>query len=219
MRHFLAHVSIFSLLLCMIAGAAAAPATGPAPPATTPPDSYVLGAGDQIEITVFGQPDLSTTAAIKPDGMIELPLVKDVKAGGMTVAQFEAQLTRLYRKYLKAPSISVAVKQFSMNHIYVMGEVAKPGRYDLTDNMTVLDALTLAGGSTDKANLDGIHISRDEGGTGKAIPVKLKPLVQGKGAVQNPKLQSGDLVYVPRRGLNLLDILQNIGILRSVVGY
>jgi len=219
MRHFMTYVSIFALLLGIIAGAAAAPATGPGSPPSKAPDDYVLGPGDQIEITVFGQPDLSETATIKPDGMIALPLVKDVKAGGMTVAQFEAQLTRLYRTYLKAPSISVAVKQFSMNHIYVMGEVAKPGRYDLTDNMTVLDALTLAGGSTDKANLDGIHISRDEGGTSKAIAVKLNPLVQGHGATQNPKLQSGDLVYVPRRGLNLLDILQNIGILRSVVGY
>jgi polysaccharide biosynthesis/export protein len=214
MRHFIPHVFVFALLLGIIAGAAAAPV----PSTSTPPDDYVLGPGDQIEITVFGQPDLSETTTIKPDGMIALPLVKDVKAAGMTVAQLEAQLTRLYRTYLKAPSISIAVKSFSMNHVYVMGEVAKPGRYDLTDNMTVLDAFTLAGGGTNLANLDGTHVSRNEGGTSKAIAVKLNQLLQGKPA-QNLKLQSGDLVYVPRRGLNLMDILQNIGILRYAVGY
>jgi polysaccharide biosynthesis/export protein len=198
-------------------------AAAPAPPGpmsqTAPPDNYVLGAGDQIDVVVFGQPDLTTASAIRPDGMIALPLVGDVRAGGKTAPQLEAELTRLYRKYLKAPAISVAIKQFSMNHIYVMGEVAKPGRYDLTDNMTVLDALTLAGGSTNMANLDGTQISRSDGGKSKAIAVKFRQLMQGKDAGQNLRLQRGDLVYVPRRGLNLLDILQNLGTLRYAVGF
>jgi polysaccharide biosynthesis/export protein len=220
-RHSIAYLSMFLLVSCIIfvSGAAAGLPANPAQPTTTAPDDYVLGSGDQIDITVFGQPDLTATATIRPDGMIALPLVGEVKAGGETVARFEAELTRLYRKYLKAPSVSVALRQFRMNHIYVMGEVAKPGRYDLTDNMTVLDALTLAGGSTGMANLDGTHISRNEAGKSKTIAVKVNQLIQGKDAGQNLKLQSGDLIYVPRRGLNLLDILNNIGILRYAVGY
>lgn len=219
MRRIISTASVFLLVLHVIAGAAAAPSTGPVPPTAVPPANYVLGAGDQVEITVFGQPDLTTTATIRPDGMIALPLVKEVKAAGKTAPQLEAELTGLYRKYLKTPSISIAVRQFQMNHIYVMGEVAKPGRYDLTDNMTVLDALTLAGGTTDMANLDGTHIARKEDGKSKAIAVKMNQVMLGKDAAQNLKLENGDLVYIPRRGLNLLDILRNIGILRSVVGW
>lgn len=85
--------------------------------------------------------------------------------------------------------------------------------------MTVLDALTLAGGTTDRANLDGTHIARIQDGKNQAIAVKANQLILGKDGAQNLKLQNGDLVYIPRRGLNLLDILRNIGILRSATGW
>ncbi len=217
-------VLVLSVLLVvggLVTGAAAAPApANPTPTTTAPgvPDYYVLGPGDQIEVTVFGDPDLSRTVTIKPDGVIALPLIKEVKAAGKTASQLEAELTRLYSRYLKAPSVSISVRQFRMDHIYVMGEVAKPGRYDMTENMTVLDALSLAGGTTDRANLDGTHIARVEGGKSKAIPVKVNQLIQGKDAAQNVKLRNGDLIYIPRRGLTLLDILRNIGILRGALG-
>jgi len=219
MRCVVSSVSVLILVLQVLPAVAAAPSPGAVPPAPPAPENYVLGPGDQLEIIVSGQPDLTTTAAIRPDGMIALPLVGQVKAAGKTAGQLQTELTLLYKKYLKSPSVSVSVKQFLMNHVYVMGEVAKPGRYDLTDNMTVLDALTLAGGSTDMANLDGTHISRTESGKSRAIPVKVKQLIQGKDATQNVKLQTGDLIYIPRRGLNLMDILRNIGILRNAVGY
>lgn len=219
MTRLVSSLSAVLLILQVLPGTAAAPSSSAPPPGSAAPENYVLGPGDQVEITVFGQPDLTTMATIRPDGMIALPLVRQVKAAGKTAGQLETELTVLYRKYLKSPSISVSVKQFLMNHIYVMGEVAKPGRYDLTDNMTVLDALTLAGGSTNMANLDGTHISRTESGKSTAISVKVKQLIQGKDATQNLKLQTGDLIYVPRRGLNLLDILNNIGILRNAVGF
>lgn len=126
MRSIITTLSTVLLVLNMTTGALAAPSTGPAAAPAVAPDNYVLGAGDQIEVTVFGQPDLTTTAAIRPDGMIALPLVKEVKAAGKTAAQLETVLTRLYGKYLRAPSISIAVRQFRMNHIYVMGEIVKP---------------------------------------------------------------------------------------------
>ena len=179
----------------------------------------MLGAGDQIEVNVFGEPDLSRTVTIKTDGIIALPLINQVKAAGKTAAQLEGDLTRMYGKYLKAPSVSVLVRQFRMNPVYVMGEVSKPGRYDLTHEMTFLDALTVAGGATEKANLDGAQIVRVENGKSKPIPVKANQMIQGKDATQNLKLQSGDLVYVPQRGMGLMDILRNIGILRSIIGF
>lgn len=210
-------VSVFSLVLYAVTAAVGAPPTNTVP--STAPANYVLGPGDEVDITVFGQPDLTTKATVRPDGMIALPLIQQIKAGGKTAAQLETDLTQLYGKYLKHPSISVAIPKFQMNHIYVMGEVAKPGRYDLTDNMTVIDAITLAGGATGMANLDGTHVARNEGGKSKTIAVKMKQLIQGKDAAQNIALQNGDLVFIPRRGLTLADILQYIGILRGAVGY
>ena len=212
---------LFGLLLVtsLIRSVAAAPlASAPAPKASpAAPDNYVLAPGDQIEIAIFGEPDLTRTVAIKPDGVIALPLVNQVKASGKTAAQLEAELTRLDAKYLRKPSISIIVRQFRMDRVYVMGEVSKPGRYDLTDDMTVLDALTLAGGPTDKGNLDGLQVGRVENGKTKTIPIKGAQLIQGKDGAKNLSLQNGDLVFVPRRGMNLLDILQQIGLLRSVL--
>jgi polysaccharide export outer membrane protein len=205
------------LVTSLVNGPTAAPAQSPRTSLAVP-DSYVLGPGDQIEINVFGEPDLSRTVTIKPDGIIALPLVNQVKAAGRTAVQLEAELTRMYAKYLKAPSISVLVRQFRMNPIYVMGEVSKPGRYDLTYEMTFLDALTLAGGGTAMANLDGAQLVRVENGKNKAIPIKANQMIQGKAATPNLKLQPGDLIYVPRRGLGIMDILNNIGVLRMILG-
>lgn len=217
---------LFALLLVasLIRGATAAPLATPQGPATpapkaspAAPDNYVLAPGDQIEITIFGEPDLSRTVAIKPDGVIALPLVDQVKASGKTAAQLEVELARLYSKYLRKPSISVIVRQFRMDRVYVMGEVSRPGRYDVTDDTTVLDALTLAGGPTDKGNLDGLQVSRTENGKSKTIPIKVDQLIQGKDGAKNLKLQNGDLVFVPRRGMNLLEVLQQIGFLRAIL--
>ena len=219
-------VSLVALLLVLslVPGSTAAPTQSPAP--ATPaqkaspaaPDNYVLAPGDQIEITIFGEPDLTRTVAIKPDGVIALPLVNQVKASGKTAAQLESELTRLYSKFLKKPSISIIVRQFRMDRVYVMGEVAKPGRYDLTDDMTVLDAVTLAGGPSDRGNLDGLQVGRIENGKSKVIPIKLDQMIQAKNGAQNLKLQNGDLIYVPRRGMTLLEIVQQIGFFRAFLG-
>jgi polysaccharide export outer membrane protein len=217
MKHSVAMLSVLLLVLGLVDGSTAAPAQ-PTPSNPAVPDNYILGPGDQIEVNVFGEPDLTRTVTIKPDGIIALPLINQVAAVGKTAMQLEVELTRLYSKYLKKPSISVLVRQFRTNPIYVMGEVSKPGRYDLTYDMTFLDALTLAGGGTDKANLDGAQLVRVENGKSKAIPIKANQMIQGKAATPNLKLQPGDLVYVPRRGLGIMDILNNIGVLRMILG-
>jgi len=219
-------IAILSGLLLLISfggismAAPTAPPPGPpAPLPSAPPDNYILGAGDQIEVNVFGEPDLSRTVTIKPDGIVALPLIAQVKASGKTAAQLEAELTKLYGRYLRAPSVSIIVRQFRMHRVYVMGEVTKPGRYDITDDMNVLDAVTAAGGVTDKANLDAVQLSRVENGKSKAIPIKMSQLVQGKDPAQNVKLQNGDLLYVPRRGMNILEILQSILSLRGILPF
>jgi polysaccharide biosynthesis/export protein len=224
MSRGIAILSGLLLLMCVgVISVVAAPTTPPpgtpAKPPSAPPDDYILGAGDSIEVNVFGEPDLSRTVTIKPDGVVALPLINQVKASGKTAAQLEAELTKLYGKYLRAPSVSIIVRQFRMHRVYVMGEVTKPGRYDITDDMNVLDALTSAGGVTDKANLDAVQLSRVENGKSKAIPIKMSQVVQGKDPGQNMKLQNGDLLYVPRRGMTILEILQSILSLRGILPF
>lgn len=201
-------VAILSALLLLTSltnGSTAAPAP-PAGTSPVAPDNYILGPGDQLEVNVFGEPDLTRMVTIKPDGVIALPLINQVTAAGKTAAQLEAELARRYAQYLKTPSVAVLVRQFRMNPVYVMGEVSKPGRYDLIYDMTFLDALTLAGGATDRANLDGAQLVRVENGKSKAIPIKANQMIQGKAATPNLKLQTGDLIYVPRRGQGIMDI-------------
>jgi polysaccharide export outer membrane protein len=221
MKRTIAVLPVLLVAVGLAVAAAAAPAPTSPAPATPPvaPNNYVLGPGDQIQITVFDAPDLSRTVTITPDGTIDLPLINSVHAAGKTASQLEADLTARYAKYLRAPSVSVSVLQFHhASHIYVMGEVQRPGRYDLLGNMTLLDALAAAGGATGNANLDGTRIARVENGKTTSIPVKMNQLMQGKNGAQNLQLQNGDLIYVPRRGMSILEILGIIGGLISSLG-
>ncbi len=114
---------------------------------------YVLGPGDMLEIVMFGDPDLSRTVVIKPDGTIALPLIGEVKAAGMTTTQLAAHLVRLYSKYKKGPSISVGVSQFRVDRFYILGQVNRPGEYEIRPGIGILELLASAGGPTNRADL------------------------------------------------------------------
>ncbi len=156
-------------------------------------DAYVLGPGDTLEITVFGDPDLSRTVTIKPDGTITLPLIGEVKAAGKTTSQLTTELVNLYRKYLKSPSISVVVREFRVDRIYILGQVNKPGEYQVPPGVGILELLASAGGPTNRADLTKAVIIR---GSREVIQLNLlEAFVRSK----NPdvKLQSGDVLFVP----------------------
>ncbi|MDR7427334.1 MAG: SLBB domain-containing protein [Armatimonadota bacterium] len=173
-----------SLLASAVTYAAAAPA---------PSDLYVLGPGDTIEIVVFGEPDLSRTVTIKPDGTISLPLIGEVKAAGKTTAQLVAELTNLYKKYLKAPSVSVVVRELRVERIYILGQVNRPGEYQVRQGMGILELLASAGGPTTRADLAKAVIIR-----GKTETIQLN-LLQAFATNTNPdvKLQPGDVLFIP----------------------
>lgn len=189
MKHnSIALLVVCALLASLAGGAAGAPATKSAAP-----DTYVLGAGDQVEISIFGEPDLSRTAIIKPDGTIALALVNEVKAAGKTTAQLEIELTKMYSKYLKAPSISVVVRELRVDRIYLLGQVNKPGDYPLRQNVGIFELLASAGGVTNRADLAKAVIIRS-----KTETVKLD-LVNAfaKNQVPDVKLLAGDVLYIP----------------------
>jgi polysaccharide export outer membrane protein len=164
------------------------------------PASYVLGPGDSIDIVVFGQPDLSQTVTIKPDGMVALPLVGEMKATGRTTAQFQDDLVKAYRAYLKAPSVEVKISQFRTSRIYVLGEVARPGQYEVKPNDGLLELLAAAGGPTPRADLAKAVLIRNKNET-----TKLDLLGAIKEAKDPPvALEPEDVVFIPETDARII---------------
>lgn len=188
MRNNIAPFVVCVLLLGLVGGAAGAPAAKP------PADSnYVLGPGDQIEVSVYGEADLSRTAIIKPDGTIALALVNEVKAAGKTTGQLEAELTKMYSKYLKAPAVSVVVRELRVDRVYLLGQVTKPGDYQLRQNVGIFELLASAGGPTTRADLSKAVVIR-----GKTETIKLDLLnAFAKNQTPDVRLQAGDVLFIP----------------------
>lgn len=193
-------VRMASVLTLLIAGSLIAGLPAGARGATGGKDAYTLGPGDTIEILIEGDRDLTRTATIKPDGSIDLPLVGEVTAAGRTTSQLTADLIRLYSKYLRVPSITVAVREFRVDRISVLGQVNRPGEYPIRPGASIFDVLASAGGPTDRADLTKATIIREET-VGKPDPIEVNLL---EAFAKNPKNESpevkllpGDVLFVP----------------------
>ena len=166
------------------------------------PKDFVLGPEDVLEVTVWRNQDLSRQVVIRPDGMISMPLLGDIQAGGLTAEQLAERIASRLKEYKENPSVSVTVKEVNSYNVYLLGEVAKPGKYQLKSYTTVLQAIAMAGGFTPFASKNRMHVlrnSRNGGGTSHEmrIPVKYDELVSGTGTVGNFYLRSGDTIVVP----------------------
>jgi polysaccharide biosynthesis/export protein len=111
-----------------------------------PTSGYTIGSGDLLEVTVWNNAGISRTVPVRPDGKISLPLLDDVQAAGLTPKQLKDDLTRRLAKYISSPEVSVIVREIHSLQVAVIGEVNKPGRYDLKSRASVIDAIALAGG-------------------------------------------------------------------------
>jgi polysaccharide export outer membrane protein len=180
------------------------PAPEPATPAQTAPataaplvdSSYVIGAEDVLQITVWQEASLSGTFPVRPDGMISMVLLGDVKAAGLTSTQLSAQLTSAYKKYIQNPIVTVLVQQFNSQKIYFVGEVGKVGPVALTPGLTILQAIASAGGLTPYAHKSRIYILRGPQGKQEKLPFNYKAALRGD-AKQDVTLQPNDTVVVP----------------------
>ena len=158
--------------------------------------TYIIGANDQLHVSVWKEPDLTNTMPVRADGMISLPLLNDVQAAGLTPMQLAASITDKLKKFITDPHVTVEVTQMNSQRIYVMGEVLHPGAMNRTPDMTVLQALASAG-FTQFANTKGIYVLRTEGGKQSKLPVNYKKLVKGDDMHQNYVLKPGDTIVVP----------------------
>ena len=141
--------------------------------ATADPN-YVIGAQDVLDINVWKEPDVSRTVPVRPDGKISLPLLNDVQAAGLTPAQLAAQITESLKKYVTNPQVTVIVTTINSQRVYILGEVTRPGAFPLIPGMSVLQALSSAGGFTQFAKVKSIFVRRTRKREGNEIPVQLQ---------------------------------------------
>jgi polysaccharide export outer membrane protein len=165
------------------------------PKSAAGPD-YVIGADDNLHVSVWKEVDLTTSLPVRPDGKISLPLLNDVQAAGLTPMQLADSITEKLKKYIADPRVTVVVTAMNSRRIYVLGEVLHTGAVPLLPNMTVLQALATAG-FTQFANVKGIYVLRTENGKQVKLPFNYKQVVKGADPRQNIALKPGDTVVVP----------------------
>jgi len=158
---------------------------------------YRLHAGDSITVSVWKELELQRKVIIRPDGRFSFPLAGEVQAAGRSADQVRIDIENQLKKYIPEAVVAVMVEDVSGNRIYVIGQVTKPGMYVMNPELTVLQALSLAGGSTPFAKLDNISVIRGTGTAQKTLPFRYDQVIEGKALQQNITLESGDVVLVP----------------------
>jgi polysaccharide export outer membrane protein len=161
-------------------------------------DSYVIGPSDVLAINVWKEPDISRSVPVRSDGKISLPLVGELQAGGQTPKQLEQEITKKLTSYIAEPEVTVMVQETKSQRINILGQVQRPGAYQLTSSMTVLDAIATAGGFKDFAKQKSIYILRQSpDGKQVRLPFNYKDVIKGKGTEQNIRLEARDTIVVP----------------------
>ena len=191
-RKTLSRYSIAAALACLLAvfPAFAQDVQAPAP-------SYKVLPGDVLQISVWKEPDLQLEVLVRPDGAFSFPLAGDIPTNDQSVVDLKEELSRRLGRYISDPVVTVSVKEVLGNKIYVIGQVARPGVFVVNPQVDVMQALSMAGGTTPFAALNDIKILRRSGGQQRAIAFRYNDVVKSNDLQQNIILQSGDVVVVP----------------------
>jgi polysaccharide export outer membrane protein len=161
------------------------------------PSAYRIGPADVLNIYVWKEPELTKDVAVLPDGKITFPLVGEIHAQGLTVAELKKVLTEKLENYVTAPEVTVVVTQPLSQRIYIIGKVNAPGQLTLDPGMTVIQALSAAGGLDQWADRKNIRIIRREGDKEVQYRFNYKQYIAGKKIEQNILLKPGDTIVVP----------------------
>jgi len=188
--------------------ALAAQAAGPAAVAAAPDDlsrvspgvpyDYRIGAGDVLQISVWKEPDASVpSVVVRPDGMISLPLVKDVSVVGLTPKKAEAMIAEELSRFITDADVTVVVAGIHSKKIYLVGAFKKEGPVAYTYRMSVMQAISEGGGLTDYAKRKKIYVLRNEGGRQTRVPFNYDAVIKGEHMEMNIALLPDDTVVVP----------------------
>ncbi len=193
------------ILIALVLTACATTVNNPAPvqglpqPADSSVSEYRIRAGDLLDIKFFYNSELNEQVTVRPDGRISLQLANDLMAGGLTPAELTEQLKKRYATEIDNPEITVIVRTFSYQRVFVDGEVYKAGLIPLVGQMTVLQAITQAGGKKDSAFLEGVIVIRRMPGDKLAtMQLNLEKAIDNSDMSQDIALVPNDIVFVPK---------------------
>ena len=197
---------LIALGFLALVGCAAGPRPSDAPsvdPQVQAVKEYRIGVDDQIRVAVWQNPDLNVTVPVRPDGMISVPLVGDVMAGGKTPTEVAAEIKEKLATFVREPQVTVIVDQLRsheyLSRVRVTGAVRTPISVPYRQGMTVLDAVLAAGGTNEFAAPDRTELYRKEGETTREYPVRLDRILQKGELDSNYAVQPGDVITVPER--------------------
>lgn len=160
--------------------------------------AYLIQPGDLLEVSVWKEEDLQREVLVRPDGQISFPLVGDIDAKGKTVSELRAEITARLQKYIPNLVVTVTVARILGKRIYVIGQVNNPGEFVVNPGVDVMQALSMAGGTTPFAKLgDIIILRRNSDGNQSAIRFRYNQVESGRSLDQNIMLNNGDVVVVP----------------------
>lgn len=166
-------------------------------PAVAQDTAYAVKPGDLLQIAVWKEPELQRPVLVRPDGAFSFPLAGEVDARGKSVAELQKLLTDRLKKFIADPVVTVSVQEVRGNKVYVIGQVTKPGEFIVNPSVDIMQALSMAGGTTPFASLANIVVLRRKNGAQQALPFRYADVVRGKDLQQNVLLEAGDVVVVP----------------------
>ena len=158
---------------------------------------YELQPGDVLAVSVWKEEDLQQQLLVRPDGGISFPLAGDVQASGRTVSELSKELESRLSRFINDAQVTVSLLELNGNLIYVVGKVNRPGVYPFSQNIDVVQALSMAGGTTSFAALNEIKVLRRKNGKLESKIFRYSDIEKGRNLEQNFLLQSGDTVVVP----------------------
>lgn len=159
---------------------------------------YQLKPGDIVAVSVWQEPGLEQLVLVRPDGGISFPLAGDLRAEGLTIEALAESLKQRLSRFIPDPVVTVTLQEIPGNRVYVIGRVNKPGDFPIVSrDVTIMQALAMAGGLTPFADEKNIRVLRMENGQQRSIPFDYRKVKKGREIDQNVLLQAGDVVLVP----------------------
>jgi polysaccharide export outer membrane protein len=183
--------------------------SAPANPTSDTDPSYHLAAGDSINVNVYGEPEMSAGQRLDSTGILRLPMIGEVKVGGLSVREAEGTLEKMYREreLLKAPLVTISVSNYALREVSVLGAVRSPGNFQFpkeTTNLDIADLITRLGGFTPTAKSDSVSvIRRKPDGSEEVTTVDVERMISGRrrgdATRRDFAVYPGDRIWVPER--------------------
>ncbi len=169
---------------------------GPGAQAGQSDQPYTVQPGDVLQISVVGEPEVTGAVTVSPDGAIQMPLVGRIPAAGATLPQLTDRVTQALKTYIREPQVAITISQTATRQqfVYVLGQVGRPGAYQMQEGLTIAGAIAAAGGPTPSAELTHAFIMRKS----QTIPIDLQSLLVDGNTQANAQVQPGDVIMVPQ---------------------